>query len=917
MAKDIEGNLYSTEEMNNMIKDSLQFQQDKPVVCLGREFPNDQARREYFREELRKKLPELRQIEGFPIGEDEDIINLSDPPYYTACPNPWLNDFIAEWEKEKEQLEAEGKRKADFEVKEPYASDVSEGKNNPIYMAHAYHTKCPHPAIMRYILHYTQPGDIVFDGFAGTGMTGVAAAACAISNDDIAHRINEEWIKAFEKKPVWGSRHAITGDLSPYATNISYFYNTPVDINAMQAEIIRIQNEMENECSWMYTTLEPVEKGAGKNKHIEMENGRISFVVWSDILVCPSCGKEYVFWNQAVDHHKKCILDEFYCPHCQALQSKKTAKTAIETYFDDALQRSMQRVKQIPVLVVGKAGKKKIQRPPTQDDFDVLQRIENEKVEGFYPTDAIPEGLKTRDPKVKLIFHIHQFYTKRNLIALSKLYRKIEDSTMPHALRFMFTAMINRSTNMNRFSPSNYFNGGGGWCLTGLSGTLYVPNIPMEVSVLEQLKTKLSNMQSTQEAISRVRSSVQYVGSADSLNIIDNSIDYIFTDPPFGANINYSELNSLPEPWLRVVTNNTHEAIENTAQGKSAQTYRDTMSQCFYEYFRVLKPGRFMTVEFSNTSASVWNSIQSALQFAGFVIANVASLDKKQGSFNAVTSTTAVKQDLVITCYKPSKEFVAQFESLTDIKEGVWDFLQEHLEHLAVHVEKDNKTTTVIERSPKILYDRLVSYYVQHGLPVPVNAKEFQDGLTERYIEKDGMYFTAIQAAEYEEKKKQAPEFVPMGIIVSDESNGIQWLKNQLRNNPKTYQEIQPEWMQAINGIRKGDILPELKQLLEENFIEIEGGKWRLPNMQDDVDKDAMRTKSLLREFKIYVEAASKPKAKIKEARVEALRAGFKQCYIDKDFQTIVMVGDKIPQNLRDEDEVLLQFYEIALNKVG
>lgn len=88
--------IFSTEEMNNMIKDSLQFQQTGPVTCLGREFPNDQARRDFFREELRKKLPELRQIEGFPIGEDDDIINLSDPPYYTACPNPWLNDFIFE-----------------------------------------------------------------------------------------------------------------------------------------------------------------------------------------------------------------------------------------------------------------------------------------------------------------------------------------------------------------------------------------------------------------------------------------------------------------------------------------------------------------------------------------------------------------------------------------------------------------------------------------------------------------------------------------------------------------------------------------------------------------------------------------------------------------------------------------------------
>jgi len=103
------------------------------VVCLGMEFPSEDARREYFRAELRKKLPELKQIEGFPIGEDDDIINLSDPPYYTACPNPWLNDFIEEWEKEKVELEKEGKRKANFEVKTPYTADVSEGKNNPIY----------------------------------------------------------------------------------------------------------------------------------------------------------------------------------------------------------------------------------------------------------------------------------------------------------------------------------------------------------------------------------------------------------------------------------------------------------------------------------------------------------------------------------------------------------------------------------------------------------------------------------------------------------------------------------------------------------------------------------------------------------------------------------------------------------------
>ena len=877
-----------------------------PVTVLGKTFANDDERRAYFREELRKKLPELKKIEGFPIGADDDIVNLSDPPYYTACPNPWINDFIKEWEADKVRLQAEGKRTADFEVKEPYSSDVSEGKNNPVYTAHTYHTKVPHPAIMRYILHYTQPGDVVLDGFAGTGMTGVAAAACSNDNDDIAARINNEWMAQFGTKPNWGARHAICGDLSPYATNIAYFYNSPVNPQALTREVKRIEKEMEEECGWMYKTTNSLGKPVGK----------ISFVVWSDVMVCPNCGEEYVFWNQAVDHEKECVLDEFECPHCHALQSKKTASTAMETYFDEALKKTMSRVKSVPVIVVAKAGNEKIQRAPNDYDFEVLKKIEETDVRDWFPTYELPDGQETQRNVDRGITHVHQFYTKRNLIVLSRLYAKIEASPMAHALRFIFTGMINRSTKMNRVHVNNYFKGGGGWNGGYLKGTLYVPNAPTETSVLEQIGDKLSAAIHANDILAKCRPNVQYVASADNLTLSDNSVDYIFIDPPFGANINYSELNSLPEPWLKVVTNNGHEAIENRAQGKTAQTYRDTMAACFREYFRVLKPGRWMTVEFSNTSAAVWNSIQNALQSSGFVIVNVAALDKKQGSFNAVTSTTAVKQDLVITCFKPTSELTTLLELSSDKEANVWDFVEELLEHLPVHIKKDNSTTAVVERSPKILFDRLIAYYVQKGYPVPLDASTFQKGLKERFVERDGMYFTATQANEYEEKKKDTTGFNNLFVLIGSEAEGIEWLKRKLEESPMTYSEIQPEWMKDLVNPKKGDTLPELMQILDENFIKEPDGKWRLPNIQDDVDKNQLRTKALLREFKLYVEQASKPKAKIKEVRVEAVRAGFKDCYIRKDFQTIVMVGDKIPQNLLTEDEILLQFYDIAVNHV-
>ena len=152
-----------------------QTTQTGPVTCLGMTFENDEARRAYFTEELRKKLPELRKIEGYPIGEDEDILALSDPPYYTACPNPWIKDLINYWESSKKFTQYEN------DTVTPLIADISQGKYDPLYKLHPYATKVPHKAIMQYILNYTEPGDIVLDCFAGTGMTGLAAQLC---NDD-------------------------------------------------------------------------------------------------------------------------------------------------------------------------------------------------------------------------------------------------------------------------------------------------------------------------------------------------------------------------------------------------------------------------------------------------------------------------------------------------------------------------------------------------------------------------------------------------------------------------------------------------------------------------------------------------------------------------------------------------------------
>lgn len=802
---------------------------------------------------------------------------MSDPPYYTACPNPWINDFIAQWESEKTLLASKGLRKTDFSIKEPYTADVSEGKNNPIYMAHAYHTKVPHPAIMRYILHYTQPGDTVFDGFCGTGMTGVAANMCGSAT---------EVMSLNEPNAVIGARHGICSDLSPIASLIAAGYNAPFNVKSFRNKATSILDTLDKELGWMYET------------DVRGRRGKVNSSVWSDVFVCPSCNQELVLWDVAVNEENKELLDEYKCPHCGNLCSKKSMSKAWETIYDSVAGDTLTINKKVPVkfyyILDGHRGEK----TPDATDFELMKKISEVKIQNPR-TLQLPDGFNTSQPiNSNGVTYTHMFYTYRTYVYLSRLYSLIKDDI--HLLNW-FTSVLQSTSKMNRFRFSG----------TGInSGTLYIPSLNWEFTPSQTLRRKIESF--VESGYAHRGNSLVSVTSATNIATINNdSIDYMFIDPPFGANLMYSELNLIWESWLGIRTDNKEEAIVNSVQQKDLFDYQTLMNRSLQEFYRILKPGKWLTMEFSNTSAAVWNSIQNALQGVGFVVANVAALDKKQGSFKAVNSPTAVKQDLIITCFKPSYELTSKFEVSTDTAQNTWDFIEELLEHLPVHIQRENSTTAVIERSPKILFDRLIAYYVQRGYPVPMDAAEFQRGLKERFVERDGMFFTAEQAIQYEEKKKDTTSFVGLFVLVGSEAEGIEWLKRKLEDGPKTYAEILPDWMQDLVKPKKGDSLPELMQILDENFLKDENGYWHIPDVNDQAQLEVVRNKRLLKEFDVYVEAK-----KIKDARLEALRAGFKECYKNKDFATIINVGDKIPEELLTTDEVLLQYYDIASSRV-
>ncbi len=917
-----------------------------PVTCLGITFENDTERRRYFTNKLCKKLqdPEFRSIEGFPISNDEDILKLSDPPYYTACPNPWIADFIAEWEKQKPEQSVEYSYH-----REPFAADISEGKNDPIYNAHSYHTKVPHKAIMRYILHYTMPGDIVFDGFCGTGMTGVAAQMCGdrgvvmslgyqVKQDGtiIQEETDEEGKKIWKPFSKLGARRAVLNDLSPAATFIAYNYNTPVNLKAFEIEAKDILNKVNQECGWMYETIHT----DGKTK------GKINCTVWSDVFICPECSAEIVFWDAAFNHKDKKIDDPFNCPGCSAELKKSAIDRAWLTKFDQQIGDALRTAKQIPVLIVYNlnGSSKTYEKKPTIDDLNLLKKIDDELFKYWIPTNKLPEGSNARQP---LISHgvkfVHQFYTKRNLYALSSLSAK---STNP-LIKFLLTGIVCRSTQMNRIHVNKYFYGGGGWNAGYLKGTLYIPSIPIETSILEQISDRLKAILRAFKASTVQEKNIIETSSLTHSQVDNNVIDYIFIDPPFGANINYSELNSIWESWLSVQTNNQQEAIENSTQNKGPSEYRKLMTNCFREAYRVLKPGRWMTVEFSNTKSAVWNSIQTALTDAGFIVANVSALDKKQGSFKAVTTSTAVKQDLVISAYKPNGGFEERFRNEAECEEGVWDFVRTHLKYLPVTKRNGILLQFVPERDPRILFDQMVAYYVRKGYLVPISSQEFQQGLIHRFIERDGMYFLPDQVAEYDRKKITSGELTQLLMFVSDEASAIQWLRQLIKEKPQTFSEINPQFMQQLGGWSKNEAQLDLRELLNQNFICYDGkgpvpeqihaylstnwkdlrnlskdnitlttkarDRWYLPDPNKAGDLEKIREKALLKEFEEYKQV----KKKIKVFRLEAVRAGFKKAWQERDYSLIVTVADKLPNIVLEEDPKLLMWYDQAVTRMG
>lgn len=319
-----------------------------------------------------------------------------------------------------------------------------------------------------------------------------------------------------------------------------------------------------------------------------------------------------------------------------------------------------------------------------------------------------------------------------------------------------------------------------------------------------------------------------------------------------------------------------------------------------------------MTIEFHNSKNSVWNAIQEALMRAGFVIADVRSLDKQQLGFNGVNAAGAVKQDLIISAYKPNGNLEENFKLKAGTEDSAWEFVRYHLGKLPVVNEANGFQAVNAERQAFLLFDRMVAFHIQRGVMVPISSPEFYAGLEQRFIPRDGMYFLPEQVAEYDRAVLDLGRPSQPALFVSDEKSAITWLRQQLDpasgGDPKTQGGLTNDFNRVMNRAKHEQPL-ELIEILKQNFLQDEDGKWYVPDHNKATDLEKVRQRALLKDFKEYTESSGR----LRKFRTEAVRAGFAECFKRQEYETIVSVAERLPETVLREDPDLLMYYDSAL----
>ena len=467
-----------------------------------------------------------------------------------------------------------------------------------------------------------------------------------------------------------------------------------------------------------------------------------------------------------------------------------------------------------------------LDKPFTKDDQKRQKEIEKMEIPYWYPKNELIWNTRVNVHKG---MRVSDLFSKRNLIALSIILHeieKIQDNSIRDIMKFTFSSTLPQASKLLVYTKGS----GPSWKVRGF----WIPKKRWEMNVWRffenRFKAVLKGKRESNATVGKYFKEGEtawiYTQSATDLsNIPDSSVDYVFTDPPYGDSVPYLELDYLYASWLKFKVDFEDEIIISDSpmrKDKNFEMYYKMLARAFREIYRVLKPGRWMTITFHNTDIKIYNAIIRAIVLAGFDLEKIIYQPPATISAKAqLAPYGSAKGDYYIRFKKTKRESLG----------------------LTAYSEIDK------ERYERIIVNTVKKIIGEHGEPVPYSTIVNSYPIIYDELKKCGFLFSAPEGIDEILKRNLNKEFVLVDVK-NDKGKVIGqkwWVKGiKFLDRVPLSERVETMIMNILNREIKvsfDDVLRQIyleftnamtpdtqsvREILEQYAEKTKDGKWRL-----------------------------------------------------------------------------------------
>lgn len=320
-----------------------------------------------------------------------------------------------------------------------------------------------------------------------------------------------------------------------------------------------------------------------------------------------------------------------------------------------ALRKKNGEVTKLKVCEVGKRKLTEVEISKLDsNDFQIKE--DNFCIKEWYPKDKLMQNSRI---SANYGMTVADLFNIRSLSCHSKLFQIISSFPDCDEKQLLLLAFTSNLANCSKLVPPIKSRGEmsqGAW-MTGF----YVGETYLENNVFHYFKNRVTKIINGKKELIEQCKNITNLGryqitneDAKKLSIPDKTIDFIFTDFPYGDAVPYFEQSIIWNSWLKFNVDYENEIVisDSKVRNKNIVDFSEGIYQSICEIHRVLKPENFFIFTYHSLSGVEWSAITNSLFKIGFEVVGCELLVQKAFTPRQINRAKTIKGDLLVICKK-------------------------------------------------------------------------------------------------------------------------------------------------------------------------------------------------------------------------------------------------------------------------